>query len=108
HVGPRGARVARVGRNDVVSLVAALLDRNHAEGRNRGAHQRELRHELVGWILSVSLVRRIDVAPERILRLVEDDGEMGWLETRGALANELQHLGREQAHCAGWKAVSAI
>ena len=56
HVGAGLARLAGVGGDDVVGLVAALLDRDHAEGRNGGAHQRELRHQFVRRILPVRLV----------------------------------------------------
>ena len=55
HVRAGFARLAGVSGDEVVGLVAALLDRDHAEGRDRGAHQRELRHELVGRILPVAL-----------------------------------------------------
>ena len=107
-VGAGLARLAGVGGDDVVGLVAALLDRDHAEGRDGRAHQRELRHELVGRILPVRLVLRIDVAPERVLRLVEDHREMGGLVAGRAVADELQHFGGEQPNRAGRQAVHPI
>ena len=106
HVGAGLARLARVSGDDVVGLVAALLDRNHAEGRDGRAHQRELRHQLVRRILPMRLVLRIDVAPERVLRLVEDHGEMGRLVAARPVANELQHFGGEQPNRAGRQAVA--
>ena len=107
-VGAGLARLTRVSGDDVVGLVAALLDRDHAERRDGGAHQRELRHELVGRILPVRLVGRVEVAPERVLRLVEDHREMGRLVARRPVANELQHLGREQPHRAGREAIGPV
>ena len=102
NVGAGLARLARISGDDVVGLVAALLDRDHAEGRDGRAHQGKLRHQFVGRIFPVRLVLRIDVAPERILRLVEDDREMGRLMARGSVADELQHFGGEQPHGAIW------
>ena len=107
-VGAGLTRLTGVSGDDVVGLVAALLDRDHAERRDSGAHQRELRHEFVGRILPVRLVGRVEVAPERVLRLVEDHGEMGRLEARRPVANELQHLGREQPHGAGGQAIGPV
>ena len=107
-VGARFARLAGVSGDDVVGLVAALLDRDHAEGRDGGAHQRELRQQLLGRILPVRLISGIDVAPERILGLVEDHREMRGLVASGALADELQDLGREQPDRPGRQAVRAI
>ena len=40
-VGAGLARLTRVSGDDVVGLVAALLDRDHAERRDGGAHERE-------------------------------------------------------------------
>src|ERR1700733_6550993 len=54
------------------------------------------------------LVGGIDVAPERVLRLVEDDREMGRLHPPRPVANELEHFGREQPHRAGRQAVGSI
>ena len=107
-VGAGLARLTRVSGDDVVGLVAALLDRDHAERRDGGAHERELRHELVRRILPVRLVGRVDVAPERVLRLVEDHREMGRLVARRPVADELQHLGREQPHRAGREAIDPV
>ena len=52
---PRVARLPGVGGDQVVGLVAVLLDRNHAEGAHRRPHQRELRHEVVGRLGAVAL-----------------------------------------------------
>ena len=108
HLGAGLARLSGIGGDDVVGLVAALLDRNHAEGRDGRPHQRELRHQFVRRFLPMRLVGRVDVAPERILRLVEDHGEMSRLETSSPVADELQHFGGEQPHRAGRQAVHPI
>ena len=55
NVGAGLARLAGVSGDDVVGLVAVLLDRHHAEGADGGAHQRELRHEVGGRIRPVAL-----------------------------------------------------
>ena len=56
HVGALRARLRRVGGDEVVGLVAVLLDRRQAEGADGVAHQRELRHEVVRRVGPVRLV----------------------------------------------------
>ena len=46
-VAPRLARLAHVGRDQVVGLEAALLEAGQVEGAHRLADQRELRNEVV-------------------------------------------------------------
>ena len=108
HVGAALARLARVGGDEVVGLVAVLLDRRQAERAHRLAHQRELRHQVGRWIGPMGLVERIDFASERILRFVEDDRQMRRRNPRRAVAQELQHLGREQPHRAHGEPVGAV
>ena len=96
HVGARFARLAGVGRDQVVGLEAILLDRDHAESAHGLAHQGKLRQKVSRRIGAMRLVGRIDLAPEGILGLVEDDREMGRLDSRRAFADELQHFGRKQ------------
>jgi hypothetical protein len=105
---PRARAWRRVGRDQVVGLVAVLLDRRQAEGAHGVAHQRKLRHEIFGRIGPMRLVGGIELAAERILRLVENDREMGRRDPRRAIAQELQHLGREQPHRADRQPVGAI
>ena len=102
------ARLPRVGGDQVVRLVAVLLDRNHAEGADGRPHQRELRHEVGRRLGTVALVGGVELAAERVFRLVEDDGEMGRLDAGRAVLDELQHLGREQPDRADRQAVGAI
>ena len=108
HVGAALARLPRIGGDEVVGLVAVLLDRREAEGAHGRAHQRELRHEILRRLGPVRLVGRIELAAERILRLVEDDRQMRRRDPRRAVAQELQHLGREQPHRADRQPVGAV
>ena len=108
HVGAPFARLARIGGDEIVGLVAVLLDRRQAERAHRLAHQRELRHQVLGRIGPMGLVGRIDFAPEGILRLVEDDRQMRRLDPRRAVAQELQNLGREQPHRADRQPVGTV
>ena len=78
------------------------------EGAHGRAHQRELRHEVFRRLRPVRLVGGIKLAAERVLRLVEDDGDMRRRDPRRAVAQELQHLGREQPHRADRQAVGAV
>ena len=89
---PRLAGLAGIGGDDVVGLVAVLLDRDQAEGPHGLAHQRELRHQLGRRLGRLRLVGRVDLLAERLLRLVEDDGEMRRLDADRAVADELQSL----------------
>jgi hypothetical protein len=107
HVGAAGAGLVGIGGDEVVGLVAVLLDGMQAEGANGGAHQRELRHEVFRRRRPVRLVERVELLAERVLALVEDHGEMRRPDAEGALLDELQHLGREQPDSAGRQAVRA-
>ena len=78
------------------------------EGAHRRAHQRELRHEIFRRLRPVRLVGGIKLAAERVLRLVEDDGDMRRRDPRRAVAQELQHLGRKQPHRADRQPVGAV
>ena len=102
------ARLPGVGGDQVVRLIAVLFHRNHAEGAHRRPHQRELRHEVGRRLGTVAFVGRVEFPAERVLRLVEDDGEVGGLDARRAVLDELQHLGGEQPDRADRQAVGAI
>ena len=108
YVGARFARLAGIGRDEVVGLVAVLLDRDHAEGSHGFAHQRKLGHEIGRRVGAVGLVGRIDLAPERILRLVENDRQMGRLDPRRSVADELEKFGRKQPHRPHRQPVGAV
>ncbi len=108
HVGAGFLRLPGVGGDDVVGLVAGLLDRLQPEGLHRLAHQGKLRLEIVGHLAAGALVVGVDLLAEGLLRLVEDDGQMGRPDADGALADELVELGAEQAERAGGQAVGAV
>ena len=101
HVGAGFRCPAGIGGDEVVRLEAGLLDRDQPERPHSLARQRKLRHELGRGIAAVRLVAGEELVAERVLRLVENDGEMGRLHADGALAEELQDLRAEQAHGAG-------
>ena len=105
---PRAARLVGIGGDEVVRLVASCSIGHEAEGAHGGAHQRELRNEVFRRLGAVGLVGGVDLLAEGVLALVEDDGEMGRLDARRALADELQKLGAEQPHRAGRQAVGAV
>ena len=107
-VRPAPARLFGIGRDEVVGLVGVLLDGGEAERAHAVAHQRELRHEVVGRLGAVRLVGGVDVAPERVLRLVEDDGEVGRHNAGRAFPDELEQLGAEQADRARRQPVGAV
>ena len=71
------AGLAHIGGDEIVGLVAQLLQARQVEGMDRLANQSELRDE-VGWRIGpMRLVCGIEFVAECLLRLVEDDGEMG-------------------------------
>ena len=105
---PAALRLLGIGGDDVVGLVARLLHRLQAEGLHRLAHQRELRLEIVGHLAAGALVIGVDLLAEGVLRLVEDDGEMGRHDADRALADELVELGAEEAERAGGQAIRAV
>jgi len=71
------ARLAGVGGDQVVGLVARQLDAMDAEGRRGGAHQLELRNQVLRRRRAVGLVLVIEVVAERLLRMVEHHGQVG-------------------------------
>ena len=97
HIGAGLARLPGIGRDQVVGLVDILLDRDQPEGAHRLAHQRELRDEIRRRLGAIALIGRVDRLAERVLGLVEDDGEMGRLHAEHALAHELEQFRRRTA-----------
>ena len=79
HDGGGRARLAgdpRISRDQVVGLVAGLLEARDLEGAHRVADQRKLRNEIIGRRRAVRLVFLVHLRAEGLLRLVEDDREM--------------------------------
>ncbi len=65
----------------------------HVEGGGRLADQRELRLEVVGRLRPVGLVVRVHLVAEGMLRLVEDDRDVGRLHAGGGVLQQLpQHV----------------
>ena len=87
------AGFAHIGRDQVVGLEAVLLEARQIERLHRLADELELRLEIVGRIGPVRLVVRIHGGAERLLRLVEDDRQMGRPLLRLEIAQKLpQHV----------------
>ena len=59
-----GRRLFRIGRDQVVGLVALKLDAGQVEGAGRLAHQGELRAQLLRRLVAVCLVFRVEVVAE--------------------------------------------
>ena len=98
HLGAGLDRLERIGGDDVVGLVAFLLDAGDVEGAHRIAHQRELGNEVVGRLGPVGLVALEQIAPEGLGRIVEDHREMGGRRELAALAQQLPQHGAEAVH----------
>ena len=71
HLAAGRARLAGVGGDDVVGLVAVELDHRQAERLGRLAHHLELRHQVVGRLEAVRLVVGVDGVAKARLALVE-------------------------------------
>ena len=83
----------RVGRDQVVGLVAGLLQARNIEGAHRLADQRELRNEVVGRRRPMRLVFLVHLGAEGFFRLVEHHREMGRPLVRLHLVEQLpQHV----------------
>ena len=91
--GARFAGLAHIGRDQVVGFETVLLEARKVEGLHRFADELELRPQVVRRIGPVRLVVGIHLGAERLLRLVEDHGEMGRPFLRRHVAQELpQHV----------------
>jgi hypothetical protein len=77
HLAAHVADLAGVGGDQVVGLVARLLQAGHAEGPGRLAHQRELRDQVFRRRRPVGLVLGVELVAEGLLRMVEYHRQMG-------------------------------
>ena len=102
---PAAMRLASIGGDDVVGLVAFLLDAGDVEGLHRVADQRELRDEVLGYLGPVRLVAVEQIVAEGPRRIVEDHREMGGRRELAGLAQQLPEHGAEAVHGADGKAV---
>ena len=72
----RFAGEPRIGRDQVVGLVAGLFEAGNIEGVHGVADQRKLRNEIVRRRVAVGLVFGIHFRAEGLFGLVEHDGQM--------------------------------
>ena len=87
------AGLARIGRDQIVGLEAALLEAGQVERAHGLADQRKLRDQIVRRRRPVRLVVGIELVAEGDFRLVEDDGEMRRPVVRRHVAQQLpQHV----------------
>ncbi len=105
HVAAGIDHVARVGGDEVVGLVALLLDAGHVESFDRITDERELRHELVGRRRPVRLVGFVDLVAEILAAGIEHDRDVGRRLGCLGLAQELPQHGAEAVHRADGDAV---
>ena len=98
HVGAGFQRLARIGGDDVVGLVALLLDAGDVERLHRVADQWELRDEVFGHVGAVRLVVFEQLVAEGACRIVEDHREMGRRRQLAGLAQQLPQHGAEAVH----------
>ena len=108
HVRACHLRLPRIGRDQVIGLIFVLLHRYQAKGFDGGAHQRKLRHQIFRRVGAVGFVVGIKLLAERVLGLVENDGQMRRLDTRRPVLHKLQHFRAKQPHRAGWQAIRAV
>ncbi len=107
HVRVRRKCRACVGRDQVVRLVVRKFDRHEAERLDRLAHQRELRDQVVGRVVAVGFVFRIDLVAKTVARCVEHNRDMRRLHAVDPLAHELPQHVAERHHRADRQAVGA-
>ena len=98
HFGAGFERLARIGRDQIVGLVAFHLDAGHVEGAHGIAYQRELRDEVTRRLRPVGLVAVEQIAPEGLGRIVENHRDMGGRGELSRLAQELPQHGAEAMH----------
>ena len=98
HLGARLGRLARIGRDQIVGLVAPLLDARDIEGMHRVADQRKLGDEIVGCLRPVRLVVGVQFVAERMLGKVENGGDMRRRVELAGLAQQLPQHAAEAVH----------
>ena len=108
HLGAARARLTRICGDQIIRLVAILLDGDEAKGAHGFAHQGKLRDQVFRRLTAVALVGRIDFLAKRVFRLVENDGEMGRPDAHRPLLDDLEQLCAEQAHGPGGQFVRAV
>ncbi len=105
HVGAGFQRLARVGGDEVVGLVALLLEAGDVERSHRIADEGELRDKVLWHVRAVRLVVGIELVAERLLGKVEDHRKMGRRAELAGLAQQLPQHAAEAVHGADGKPV---
>ena len=105
HLGAGFGRLKRKGGNEVVGLVALLLDAGDVEGAHRVAHERELGDEVVRRLGPVGLVAVEQIAAEGLGGIVEDHRDMGRRGELSRLPEQLPQHGAEAVHGANGEPV---
>ncbi len=104
---PRSQRLHGVGGNEIIGLVALLLDAGDVEGFDGVADQPELRDQLLGHGRAVRLVILVDFVAEGLLAVVEDDGNVGRVRSISASPGEASRACRRSRDGAHGHAVGA-
>ena len=95
---PASSRLARVGGDEVVGLVALLLEASDVERSHRVADEGELRDKVLWHVRAVRLVVGIELVAERLFGKVEDHRKMGRRAEFAGLAEQLPQHGAEAMH----------
>ena len=98
HVGAGFQRLARVSGDEVVGLVALLLEASDVERSHRIADEGELRDKVLWHVRAVRLVVGIELVAERLFGKVEDHRKMGRRAEFAGLAEQLPQHGAEAMH----------
>ena len=90
--------LASIGGDQIVGLVALLLDAGDVERFDRIANKRKLRNKLFGRRRTVRLVVLVNGIAEVLARRIENDGDVGRGFGGLRLAQQLPQHGAEAMH----------
>ena len=79
HLAAFGAGQRCVGGDQIVGLVALLLDGGNGKGTGGQPRQRKLRHQVLGGRRALGLVFGVEVVAEGLAGIIEDHRHMGRL-----------------------------
>ena len=105
HLSAGRDRLKRIGGDDVVGLVAFLLDAGDVEGAHSVAHERELGNEIVRRLGPVGLIAVEQIAAEGLGGIVEDHRDMAGRRELSRFPQQLPQHGAEPVHRADRKSV---
>jgi len=100
--------LAHIGGDEIIGLVAGLLQARQFESADGFADQRKLGDEVGGSLRPVRLVGRIHLRAERLFRLVKDDSEMSGALFRLHLLKELPQHSTEHSNGTGRTPVRSV